>query len=242
VKLRASAAQQFQPGRKNKKLFKYKSAPCFSQFFHGRRIVHCFIGIRRTAQFILLPDVLRQDFRQFHQASVQRLAYGTKNNRIAEPRGKTVYRQNPVGCRSRRCFRFKNGVLHFKTAVIAAECSVEAVRLSIDEAAVQVGLIEKCQMEFARFVRNNCLCYVQSLANMGCMRMRHHHCVKAGRCVRLQFGNGAFFCTVFISAGEIGNQVIERTDAQLFQLCRPCRTNSAQFLNGRKKIHMTHPS
>ena len=118
--------------------------------------------------------------------------------------------------------------------MVGADGAVEDVALAVDKLIFAVGLVEPGERQLAGLIRDAHARELHAPADVGRLRLGDDHGLKAGGHVRLERGDDRALCAVFIGAGEEGNEIVEREDAELFELSGPRRADALQRGDGRK--------
>ena len=230
---RLAAAQQGQARREDEKFLKDQPTPRLIQKLRVQRPVDHLVGHRGRAEVILLPDGLRQDVGQFAPAGVQRLRDAGGQHTAGDPGGERVDGHKAARDLSGGICGFKAGICHL-AGMVGADGTVENVALAVDKLIFAVGLVEPRERQLPGLIRDAHARQLHAPADVGRRGLGDDHGLEAGGHIRLQRGDGDALRPVLIAAREEGDEVVEREDAELFELSGARRADALQRRDGRK--------
>ena len=230
---RLPAAQQGQTCGEHEKFLKDQPPPRFIQKLRVQRPVDHFVGHRGGAEAILLPDGLRQNVGERTSAGVQRLRDAGGEHAAGDPGGERVDGHKAARDLPGGLCGFEAGVRHL-AGMVGADGAVEDVAFAVDELIFAIGLVEPRERQLPGLIRNARARQLHAAADVGRRGLGDDHGLEAGGHVRLQRGDGDALRPVLIAAREEGDEVVEREDAELFQLAGSGRADALQRRDGRK--------
>ena len=98
---------------------------------------------------------------------------------VGDTGGEGINGKNPARHNASRVDRLEGRVLHLM-AVAFADSAIEAVALTVVELVFYIGLVEKHEIDSARFIRHADLYKLHALADARELRLRDDHRLKAG--------------------------------------------------------------
>lgn len=161
-------------------------------------------------------------------------------NGAGEPRRERVDGDEPPGDAAGALHRLKNRIEHLAVR-FERERSEETVGLAVVKRGGKIRLVKKGEGELSGAVGDGQARDVKALADVRGFGACDDHCLKACGNARLERADLGGMRAVFVGAREIGNEVVERPDGQLFKLRRAGGLDAAQSGHGRCKRQRLHP-
>ena len=141
--------------------------------------MHRLIGKVRGAKTIASLHSLGQNVRKRIQARVERLPDARADELVGDAGGEGVDGKNPARHNASRVDWLKGGVLHLMS-VAFVDSAIEAVALAVVELVFYIGLVEKHEIDSARFIRYADLYELHAFSDARELRLRDDHRLKAG--------------------------------------------------------------
>ena len=226
--LRPCRPHKGQSRGENKEFF--KDQPFFRHLglCHIRRLVDGVIGPLGRQDAVLLPDLRRQNLRR-RVADGQSLPHGFQHGRIAQPRRQGINGQHPPGGHALGVRRFKYRIGHVIPDKVSADRAVKYVFPAVLQLFRRKPVIKEGNIQPPGMVGDLHSGNIQPLADVGGFGGIHDHGLKAGGGIHLQLFDGHQFGAVFVSPGEMADQVPEGKDVQVGELLGLGRANAFQY-------------
>ena len=209
-----AAAQALEADGEEKQLLKGQPPSGDVQGLGAFREVDIFIGIPDAAQVVGLADIVRQHVRENVGARIQPLADGPGEHQLGNPGGEGIDGDDAPRLLP-AALRFHNGGGHLAAQKAPLRPAAEDVGLPLPEIVFQPGLVEKGHVQHAGLIHRPDFDEIHALADMGKGGRRGYHGRHAGGLAVLQFRDVPQGRAVLVAAGEPGDEIPQRGDAQL---------------------------
>ena len=226
-----SRPEQAQACGEHKELLKDQPPLCQLRLLYGGRLVDGIIGPFRRQDAVLAAHRLRNDLRR-HIADSQRLPHRLEHSGVGQSRRQRIDRQHAPGGDGRAVDRLKDRIGHAVAGKIAVDGAVEDVFLAVVKLIGHIAVVEEGHIQPAGVISQLHLGHVQSLADVGSPGCIHHHCLEAGRSVRLQLTDGDQPGPILISPREMADQIPKGANIQVFKLLGLGRANAFKYGDG----------
>ena len=215
-----AGAQQPQAAGQYKKLLEHQTAAGNVQRLRRGREVDVLIGVARVAQVMRLPHCIGQCVGQQVAAGVQPLPHGLRQPGLCDTGGQGIDGHD-APCQQLAALRLQQGVGHAAAQQIALHLTVEDICLPLVEAGFPVLLIEKRHIQHAAAVHGPHLYQCAAAGDTAGGGVAGQHGPDAGVFAHGQLPDGALQRPILPPAGEVGQQIAQRGDAQLVQRLGP---------------------
>ncbi len=231
--LRPAAPHQPEAQGEDEELFKDQTVSCLLERFKAGGLVDVCIGEGRVTQAVLPAQGKRQQLRQAVAAQGKRLRDRAGDKVVVEARGETVNGHDAPGENAGLLHVLKDGVCHAVAGVVPGERAVEIILLAVLQVVRGIFLVEEGEPQPRTLVGDRNFGEIQALADMVGLRVRGDHGAEAGRLVHLKLADRHKARPVFIGPGKIGNQIIDRLDAERRKLLGSGLADALEIPHGR---------
>ena len=237
----SGGAQQMEAAGQEEQLLEHHAAAGDLQRLGGGGEVDIFVGVAGVAQVVLLPHPIGQHILQQLAAGIQTLPHGAGEDQLADTGGEGVEGHDATGDLLLALF-LDEGVDHLAAQEVALHLTVKDVGFSLVEGVFTVFLIEKDQIKAAAFVHGAALDQCASAADAVGSGVGSYHGLDAGVLAQDQLPNGAGQGAVLVATGEVGDEVLQRGDAQLVQRLGALLANAFDIADVGLQISHDHTS
>ena len=236
-----AAAELPDPYGQEEQLLKGQTPPGHVQLLLAGGEMDLLIGVLHPAELVILEDLVRQGVLQQVSAGGKPLVHRPDEHGLGDPGGEGVDGHDAPG-EHPRPRRFHQGVDHGLAPPGTLRLAVEDVVLPGMEAVFAVALVEKGEKEGPGPVGDLHLHQLHPLAHPVQGGRLVHHGLHAGALPVLEGADLPDAPAVLIGPGEVGDEVPQGDDAQLFEALGPLLADAPDIADIRAQVRHGPPA
>ena len=198
---------------KSEKLLKHESVPCILQFAVVIRTMYLNECISTGTEIKFVQNVLGKELGDL-MSNGQGLFHGVPDIVLSQPLCCFVYRGDRTGLMTGFIQMIRNGICHGNMTVFDLDLAVESNRIAFVKLCSDIALIKVGDVDHPGVIHSTEFNDLQSPPNAGKSWIGGNDCLNTHRFAVLDLTDRFNNAAVFITTGEIGNEIKYRIDAE----------------------------